>query len=189
MTEKKETPFMKRWREAQEANAEEEKEKARLMEESIKEDEEILDEIFKEPEETQPKPFSEYTEEEKAEFREQLMRESEEDAIRERKLKILETIEKQLEESAKQDEQGKQELQQIAELREKLKDWKAILDNPRWEEILSTYFKVVFAMIKGMAKKTVVTIIEKDGTMNFAYEFFDKDNKLIITEFNDGAKE
>ena len=160
MTERKEPAWAKRWREAQEAN-EEEEEKARLEEESIKEDEKKVDELF---------------------------RESEEDTIREKKLAILDTIEKQLEESGKQDEQTKEELKQIVELRQKLESWNAILENKNWEKILSTYFSVIRAMPK-MCSKTIITVEEKDGNMIFTYEYFDKDNKLIVTEFSDGIKE
>ena len=162
MTERKEPAWARRWREAQQADAEEEEEKARLEEESIKEDEKRVDELFKE---------------------------SEENEIRERKLAILSTIEKQLEESGRQDEQAKEELKQIADLKEKLKSWNAVLENPRWEQILRTYFRVVYAMTKGMAQKTVVTITETDGTINFSYDYFDENGSPITTEYSDGAKE
>jgi hypothetical protein len=103
----------------------------------------------------------------------------------ERKDAILDEIERQLEESKQQDAQTKE----IAELKNQLKTWRNILDNPRWDEILRTYFRVVYAMTKGMCAKTVVTITEKDGVMNFSYDYFDANGAPIVTELSDGAKE
>lgn len=100
-------------------------------------------------------------------------KEDEEMQIRELKIRNLKTIEKQLEESEKANVQ-QTKLSQF---------WQAVLENPNLEKILRYYFSVIHAMPK-MCSKTVITITETNGTMNFTYDFFDKDGRPIITEFN-----
>jgi hypothetical protein len=151
--------------------------------ELLPDDEEDEEEEEEETEETepQPKPFSEYTEKEKEQFRE----EAEKDELRERKKALLEKLEKQIEESGKSDVE-------IAKLRKKLIEeisrfhsWQLVLDNPRWEEVLKTYFRIVHGMTRKMCSKTIITVEEKDGQMNFDYHFFDSNGKEIFTEFNE----
>jgi hypothetical protein len=105
-------------------------------------------------------------------------KEDEEMQIRELKIRNLKTIEKQLEESEKANVQ-QTKLSQF---------WQAVLENPNWEKILRYYFSVIHAMPK-MCSKTVITVREKDGKIEIVYEFFDKDGRPVLTEYNDGAKE
>lgn len=145
-----------------------------------------------EPEENEEPEETTESEEDEEDTPEQIAlwkKEAEEYFIREKKAKVLDLMLKQLEESEQQDKQATELLKEIADLKEKLESWRAILDNPRWEEILSTYFKICFAMTKGMCAKTVVTITEKDGVMNFSYDYFDANGAPIVTELSDGAKE
>jgi hypothetical protein len=101
----------------------------------------------------------------------------------------LEKLEKQIEESGKEDKEIADLRTQLIQQVELLKSWQNILDNPNWEGILRKFFRVIYGMTNKMCAKTVIAVTEKDGNMTFSYEFFDSDGKPVVTEFNDSYGE
>lgn len=153
--------------------------------EYVKRDEEIeRNRVKPEPEELDEE--EELEEEETAPTRAQIIRDVQEDVIRERKLEILDKIEKSLEESEKED--GELRARRVEVFEAELKRsifWNSILENKSWEPLLKDIVKFINAQTRGKIPRLVITF-ENDGkTMHIDKVFLDRNGQRIIHELTD----